>query len=169
MILLPSGNWKAISANFVSRKQEVEQKRVRMMEQRNRETALPFAVIFAAALLFAAILSDSMARIIVEKKDGGLKGYNKVVEVHEDSLHSLRCQGEGWEACAWTMPPDAHHGFPELIDYAEARIAEGKLTGTYSQKFDGKLCFVKWTAQDLDNLRIELWTEDEEAPQREQE
>ena len=61
------------------------------MQRRNCETALPFAVILAAALLFAAILSDSMARVIVEKKGGGLKGYNKVVEVHEDSLHSLRC------------------------------------------------------------------------------
>jgi len=120
-----------------------------------------------AGLLFITAPPESMARVIVEKKDGGPRGYNEVTEVHDkdSDYHYLGCQDEGWEACAWTVPPEAHAGFPELIDYAEARIAEGKLTGTYSQKFDGKLCFVKWTAQDLYNLRIELWTEDEEAPQ----
>ncbi len=115
--------------------------------------------------MFLLSLHLNYARIVVEKEGGGPTGYDKVTEVHDEDYHYLGCEDEGWESCTWSVLPEAHPGFPELIDYAEGQIAEGNLEGTYSAEYDGVTCYVQWKATDIYNLRIELWTENESPPQ----
>jgi len=112
----------------------------------------------AAIALCLGSMVCTARTIIIDKRDGGPNGFNRVWEYHDYKVdkHILYCRGAGYEACEWTHSPEIVRGYPRLIEYAEQRIAAGELSGSYSEEIDGVLCTVQWEAQDPYNATITL-------------
>lgn len=116
--------------------------------------AVIITLIFSLGTLFS--LPKISDKIIVEKGNGGILGYNNVNEWHfyDDNckcqVHKLSCWNPGYTSCSWVHRPMVMR----LVDYAEEQIKQGNLKGNYEETIDGLRHVVEWDATDIYNVKI---------------
>lgn len=101
--------------------------------------------------------------IIRDVAGGGKSGYNYSYFKQEDGIEYMKCRGEGYEQCPYTLS-DSQSREHLAVKYAMDRIAENKLNGKFE---DENLGFtIAWEAKDNKALtsKIKVWPIGDQEP-----
>lgn len=118
---------------------------------------ITIAICFVAMITPLATYADIYRKI---QQDKGPNGFQRVDQIDNTTTgeHLLTCIGQGNIECKWDpVPPGPIEG---LFDYADDQIANGVLSGSFTETDDTTRYELTWNATDPNNINVTVETFD---------